>query len=130
MKSVVFGLIALFSVNANAAEITLVCDRWVDGTPEYRTVIVGDGRESVTLEDSSGGVIEARAFAVIIELVLGENGAAPREEFSVRDEGEFALLSGENGYEFSFRDLKEGKKYSCETSRNPVANPALTRSTR
>lgn len=131
MKFLALSLIAFFQVaTASAGELNLVCDRWINGTPEYITVIVGNEREVVALEDSYGRKVSAKQYAVIIELVLAKNGGAPKEIFSVRTAAQFRLSAGTNGYLYSFQDMATRKSYSCELNQVVVANPALTRSNR
>ena len=119
------GLVLSTQAWAETESLSLVCFPSAAGAPrtEIREVFIEKDRESVVLTDSWGNNLEARTFAVIIEMVIGPRGRPATERWHVRKEGEFTHSKRGNVHLFS--DVKLGKNYSCDPNRTVRANPAL-----
>lgn len=120
---------------ASAEELDLACvTADVDAAvSKVRQIIISDdGEMGIPEQDQDHQQVEpAKQFALVIELVGGENGNPPDQKLTILQDGQFILepVAGipEEEPSWLFTIIKTKETFACSLNGTAHANPALTR---
>ncbi len=131
-----FFLSACFGFQfVSAEELDLACVTADVNAPVFKVrqiIISEDGEMGIPEMDQGNQQPEpAKQFAMVIELIGGENGNPPDEKLTILQDGQFVLepVAGipEEDPSWLFTIVKTKETFSCSLNGTAHANPALTR---